>query len=291
MTTNESTAPKLNKWEGFAIKKKGASLLHQAFYNFQSRNTSSLKLIIESINEYGVKDFDWVLIHTGDRCPALNNENLIQDLNGHQFPFLSYSTSNNNFAHTIPDFIFDHWKEAGIDDFERVRRRIKRHDLAQPQSNLLGWRGANNTYARNLLGNFKNKLRYDFEYIQWAKATSSNILPANFLSLDEQIHRWRYLIDIEGEGYSGRLKLFLHSPRLVFIQWRKHQEFFYPMLKPWVHFVPVANDLSDLEANMEAIVNNPELEQRIIDAQREFAQIYLTRDFAKYYLAKQISAL
>lgn len=291
MTINESISPKLKKWEGFAIKKMGASLLHQAFYNFQSRNSSSLKLIIESINEYGVKDFDWILIHTGDRCPDHLNANMIQDLNGRQFPFLSYSTSYNNFTHTIPDFIFDHWKEAGIDDFERIRRRIKRHDIAQPKSNLLGWRGANNTFARNLLVNFKNKLRYDFEYIQWPKTPSTNTLPANFLSLDQQIHRWRYLIDIEGEGYSGRLKLLLNSPRLVFIQWRKHQEFFYPMLKPWVHFVPVANDLSDLEANLEIIVNNPELEQKIIGAQREFAQLYLNRDFAKYYLAKRLSEL
>ena len=38
-----------------------------------------------------------------------------------------------------------------------------------------------------------------------------------FKTLAEQVARFRYLIDIQGKGYSSRLKLLLHSGRPIFI--------------------------------------------------------------------------
>ena len=111
----------------------------------------------------------------------------------------------------------------------------------------------------------------------------------NFLSFQEQVKKWRFLIDMEGIGYSGRLKLFLASPRAVFIQDRIHEEFFFSHLKPWIHYIPVRNDLLDIEEALEKIKSNPELERKIIVNQRRFSQLYLTRDYAKYYLAQILS--
>ena len=99
----------------------------------------------------------------------------------------------------------------------------------------------------------------------------------NFISFHEQIERWRYLIDVEGTGYSGRFKLLLNSPRLVFLQDRPHKEDFFQYLVPWSHYVPVKRDLSDLRANLATIKSDPQLEKSIIENAREFSRKYLSR--------------
>jgi hypothetical protein len=73
---------------------------------------------------------------------------------------------------------------------------------------------------------FDDKTDFDCELIDWDRSDPNNLKAKNFVSFHDQIARWRYLIDIEGTGYSGRFKLLLSAPRLVFLQERPHKEDF-----------------------------------------------------------------
>jgi len=124
---------------------------------------------------------------------------------------------------------------------------------------------------------FWHNQTFDCRFIRWDQTDSNTQMPRNFLSLEDQIRKWRFHLDIEGAGYSGRLKLLLSSPRVVLIQKRPFEEFFFPELVPWVHYVPVERDFSDLTRNLEVLRSNPALEANIIHNARQFADRHLTR--------------
>ena len=290
-TDQFQNTPKLINWHGFAIKKQDGRLFLHDFLNYETRNQSTLKIITESIEEYRIHDFDWIIIHTGDRRPDTEESDIVVDLEGRKYFYFSYSTDKKNHLFTIPDFVFDHWRQTGLDDYEDTRNWLKRDDHSLPKTNMLGWRGANTNSSRNQLIAFNDKVNFDCEFIVWDRTNPERLIAKNFLSFTEQVESWRYFIDMEGVGYSGRLKLLLASPRLVFIQERTHEEFFFPLLKPWIHYVPLNNDLSNLMENLSIIKNNSELEEEIIFNQRIFSQFYLTRDFAKFQIAKSFALL
>ncbi|KAJ7620445.1 hypothetical protein FB45DRAFT_930229 [Roridomyces roridus] len=61
----------------------------------------------------------------------------------------------------------------------------------------------------------------------------------------EEAYGYKYLLDIDGNSFSGRYLGLLRSGSLVFKS-TAFTEFFTPWLRPWEHFVPVRPDLGDL---------------------------------------------
>ena len=86
------------------------------------------------------------------------------------------------------------------------------------------------------------------------------------------------LIDIEGRGYSGRLKYLLWSHRPLLIVDRPHKEYFFEYLKEWEHFIPVKRDLSDLIDKTLWCLNNYNEALIIAENAYQISKIYLTRD-------------
>jgi glycosyltransferase involved in cell wall biosynthesis len=64
---------------------------------------------------------------------------------------------------------------------------------------------------------------------------------------------------------------------VVFLQQRPFEEWYFPDLVPWLHYVPVARDLSDLVPALNRLRDDPELEQKIVVNAFEFAAARLTR--------------
>lgn len=99
-----------------------------------------------------------------------------------------------------------------------------------------------------------------------------------YISLEELVATYAVLIDIEGRGYSGRLKCLLWSRRPLIIVDRPHTEYFVKNLKEWIHYVPVKRDLSDLIEKTRWCLDNYEKAANIADQAYIFSQTYLTRD-------------
>ncbi|TFJ81628.1 hypothetical protein NSK_006879 [Nannochloropsis salina CCMP1776] len=70
---------------------------------------------------------------------------------------------------------------------------------------------------------------------------------APFLSVHEQF-RYQVLIDVDGNSWSSRLATLLSINSAVIKQETQYVEFFRPLLQPYKHYLPVKDDLSDLEA-------------------------------------------
>jgi hypothetical protein len=53
--------------------------------------------------------------------------------------------------------------------------------------------------------------------------------------MEDQVATYRYMIDVEGAGYSGRFKMLLHTKRVVLLQDRPWREWFFDDIEPFRH--------------------------------------------------------
>jgi hypothetical protein len=87
---------------------------------------------------------------------------------------------------------------------------------------------------------------------------------------------YKYLISTDGVGAGWkRLPTILASGSVLLMQHRWTQ-FFYPGLKPWVHYVPVDDDLSDLIERYRWLTAHPSDAQAIAGNGLRFARTILT---------------
>lgn len=266
----------------FAVRKSSNIVHVDDFGGIETRNRSTMKILLAAVDKFRIGDFPWLVVHTGDHdAPSFAN--------GH--PTFSYSTTSGEYDRACPDFIFDHWAQTHIDDYEQTATELTAIGASRPATDLLGWRGAATNKARNALVALNDNVDFDVEMVSWDTSDPHRHTCSNFVSLADQVRCWRYLIDIEGYGYSGRLKLLFFSRRLVFLQQRPAAEWYFPDLKPWVHYVPVRRDLTDLPTTLRLVKENPELEQHIIVNALEFAQQRLTRAAALERWAELLSGL
>ena len=92
------------------------------------------------------------------------------------------------------------------------------------------------------------------------------------------VKKYAFLIDIEGIGYSGRLKFLLWSQRPVLLVERPYKEYFFKDLIAWTHYIPVKRNLSDLFFKMNWCLKNKSRVAKIAANALEFSKKHLTRE-------------
>jgi hypothetical protein len=256
--------------DGFSVHSvDGQQLIREDKYSFEGRNDHTFALISDAFDRLKIP-FQTIHVNTGDKPCA-------KEWQGR--PVLSYSTTDNDLSHCCPDFVFNHWHVISELPYDKACKKFLQIK-GKPKTNQCGWRGVFTCPEREIFAaKAKNNSDFDVEEVSWDKSCTP-YRPVNGVTMEEAFKRWRYLIDIEGAGYSGRLKMLLAGSRLVFIVDRPYQEFFMPMLIPYVHYIPVKRDLSDLEEQMAFIRARPELEERIIGCMNAFWRAHLSREAA-----------
>lgn len=257
---------------GFYLRHKNGSIEVEAYGDYECRNTNTQELIAMAIERFQLADFDWIEVVTDDH--EVPNKN-------YGIPVFRYATRTNDFSQICPDFAFLHWRETGLDDYEETRKALIELGKQPPETTMLGWRGNVMTHEnRQKIVQKHDGKTIDARSIYWKKRADGTLRTKNFMSLPEQVQAWRYLIDVEGVGWSARLKLFFFSNRVVFLQERPMKEWYFPLMTPWKEYVPVRRDLGDLHEALARIQSDPELERSICAHALEFANTHLTRDSA-----------
>ena len=277
-------------WQGFALKKHLNNYYFQPYRDHDNRNSSTLNMIVNRCTELKIPDFDWLLVCVQDLFDwETNSDDLVIDAAGRTFEYLCYHTTTKNFARVIPDYCFDHWQTVGIDDYEQLRLQLS--SINQPaERDMIGWRGASNMWRQPLI-DLDDKINFDCEEIKWNHSNPKKLTATNYLSFLELATKYRFLIDVRGRGWSGRLKLLLCAPRVTFIVQREFEEFFFPYLEPWQHYVPVKQDFSDLSSNLARVRSDQSLENYIIDNVKMFASEHLTRQHALDVVGQKLQRL
>jgi hypothetical protein len=158
----------------------------------------------------------------------------------------------------IPDFVYDCWKECKIPAFDKITSSLVSTGKKKADMKKVGWIGNYNTSTIRLV---LAKLGQEFpEYLDIRNSNDKN---TKRMSLEELVETYKFLIDVEGVGYSGRTKLLFFSGRPLFIQERKRQDFALQSAVPYEHYIPVKNDLSDLIEQVKLVVDDEKLAKKI----------------------------
>ncbi len=243
------------------VQKSDGKLIFNEGSIFPSRNKSTIWQITEADKIYNWPDFPQFIIH-------------IHDI-GVKSVF-SYSQEN-SYENVIPDFTFHNWQEVRIEDYIETVNEIDKYGRLPFEVNKVGWMGVleTNPMRKTLfdIGQAHTDI-LDIINMNWKE----NQEPTRYMSLPELVSKYSTLIDIEGVGWSGRLKFLLWSHRPLIIVDRPHKEYYFEHLKEWEHYIPVKRDLSDLIEKTNWIMNNYDKAQKIAENAYEFAKIHLTRE-------------
>lgn len=244
-------------------------------HGFQSRNEATIILFLEAfalIKQNFNKNFS-IKFYTGD-YPIINQK------------CFSYSKSNeDDNIITIPNFDFAFWKEAGINDYQRQIDKIIEKSKLVFEVPKLFWIGNTQTNLTRQIffSKFKNENIIECIHFDPSDKTTIN----NFVTLEDHC-KYKYLIDLQGNGYSGRIKYLLFTGRPLIIQDRKFKTFYHSQLIPYEHYIPVKEDFSDLIAKINWLEENPEAAIEIGINAKNFAINNLQKESVINFYANQI---
>lgn len=189
----------------------------------------------------------------------------------------------------IPSPFFANWNDCQIKDYDDACDEIYAEGQKAPVYDKCFWAGNINTHSSRKVfyEKFKDNSHFEIFSMSWSNSGISKIAkPSAFMSMAEQT-KYKYLIDFRGNGWSGRLPFLLFSNRPLFYVAREPIGFFEKDLKPFVHYIPVKSDLTDLEEKYIWAENNCEETKQIAKNMVDYALTHLRRDMAiKYYAEK-----
>ena len=96
---------------------------------------------------------------------------------------------------------------------------------------------------------------------------------------------FRYLVDIEGNSYSQRLRPFLASDSIVLKTTPIWEEYFYRWLRAGEHFVEIGRDFVDLDERVAALEHDQDASREIAAAATDLAASTMSWSFALDYTA------
>jgi len=115
--------------------------------------------------------------------------------------------------------------------------------------------------------------------------------PASEASLESHC-QYKYLFNYRGVAASFRLKHLFLCRSLVFHVGSDWLEFFYPAMKPWVHYIPVPSNAGEQEIFhlLEFVKEHQDLAKGIADAGARFVEEQLKMEDVSCYWGKLIRA-
>eukprot|EP00823_Brevimastigomonas_motovehiculus_P001155 TRINITY_DN11684_c0_g1_i1.p1 TRINITY_DN11684_c0_g1~~TRINITY_DN11684_c0_g1_i1.p1 ORF type:complete len:423 (+),score=97.60 TRINITY_DN11684_c0_g1_i1:80-1348(+) len=95
---------------------------------------------------------------------------------------------------------------------------------------------------------------------------------------------YKYLFNFRGVAASFRHRHLFMCNSLVLHVGEEWKEFYYDLMKPWVHYVPIKTDLSDVEDTISFLKDNDDLAERISQNGFDFAFKHLRmQDVTNYW--------
>ena len=106
----------------------------------------------------------------------------------------------------------------------------------------------------------------------------------NYCSVAEYI-KYKYQILIDGNTTAWERAYWqLFSNSVIFKQNSNKIQWYYEGLKPWIHYIPIENDISDLPEKIKWALNNDEKVYEISQNAQKFAHENLNYEDILYYI-------
>jgi hypothetical protein len=249
---------------------------------YETRTKSTVHLLVEAATR--------ARLTTSVRIPVFTDDFVPSEVRERCFGYCTGPGAKNVIP--IPDFIFWAWPEVGIADYDSIATAMIAASAMVPEDDRLFWIGNPNTNSSrvtflNLAAQYPDLMLGVGMGWQPDGESAGEPLEAvgQYVSLPDHC-KYRFLIDLQARGYSGRTKLLLFSGRPLFLQERVWREYFYSDITPFVHYIPVKADLSDLIERIQWARANPAEVQAIAKNAQVYATKNLWRSNAVDHLAR-----
>ena len=158
------------------------------------------------------------------------------------------------------------------------------------------WRGSGSGFPQpNIRGHtvlsLRNNPNSDVKFIKDAKIEE---LPDEELYSDrvhiQEFLKYKYLLIIDGTVISSSLQWTFASGSVpILITHPGNNWWFKKYLVPMIHYVPIAYDLSDLESQIQWLIDNDDKAREIAENAVKFSKEYLSAEAQQKYLAEELN--
>jgi hypothetical protein len=137
---------------------------------------------------------------------------------------------------------------------------------------LAVWHGHKSGYMSHTKLHAPHMTQLPREKIVKLSEQRPELLSASFSKVPwDAFFQFRYIVAVSGNSYSGLLKEALWSNSCVLRQDSHAGEWYERFLEPWVHYVPVEFDLSDLFEKIEWAISHDDECRKIAENGHTFA--------------------
>lgn len=110
-------------------------------------------------------------------------------------------------------------------------------------------------------------------------------------SSHQQLFKYKYLLDIDGNASTfERCRLLLLSNSVLVKINSYFEQWYYKALTPWRHYVPIKQDLSNLESQLNFLQNNDLRAEKIADSGRRLAEVIFSSEKVDEYVDRLLWA-
>ncbi|KAL1987612.1 hypothetical protein VTN96DRAFT_3212 [Rasamsonia emersonii] len=207
-------------------------------------------------------------------------EDRIDDVTKPDYPvWVLTRTPSEQAAWLMPDFGFWAWENVqnSIGPYNQVVERIERNELPwEEKKDKLVWRGKPSfapKLRRALIEAARNKPWDDVRQVDWYQKT-------NVIGMEDHCN-YKFIAHVEGRSYSAGLK-YRQACRSVIVihklQFIQHHHYLLVSEGPRQNYVEVERNFTDLPEKMDALLQNPEMAERIANnSVKTFRERYLTQ--------------
>jgi len=167
----------------------------------------------------------------------------------------------------------------GENRYDEETKLVAKMGETPSTTNKIVWYGNIQTNPiRQLFYSIAEKYPDTFHVVNVDKIVSDIWHNPKFLSVLEQVKMAKYLIDLPGNGWSGRTQTLMFSNRPLLIVKPYFVEHWFYELVPWKHYIPIKSDLSDLLIVVKWCFENEERANKIAANALYFAKNNLKRE-------------
>jgi len=266
-------------------------------YETRSQSVKTMfKYVIDTFNDIPNMEF---LIHVGDSVNMMRNTT-----HPSKCPVFGFAKNRNNVVNdtytdgvvSIPCFSFWSWPEAQITRWDQKSISIKQAGDSIPfhmRKSQLFWRGARTGHRTDFVSiTEKYRQIMDVSFMSWQKSEFPGLSTHKEYRTLEQHCNYKYLLHLEGNTFSGRLKyLLLCGSPVIFAKINGWEEFWYHLLKHQENIIILDSSDEILLLNMtNYLFENSEQASRIGINGRNIVLKYLNEQAIICYMRNVLFA-
>lgn len=189
-------------------------------------------------------------------------------------------TINTNYDSKIPTAIF-RGSSTGCGTTIKNNPRLKLAYLSKKYKDHPRYRGMLDAQITKFTKTVKK--HYSDKYISYTDPKQLRLKPSKKISIGT-ISNYKYVINVEGNIAAFRLTLELSFNSVILLVSSNFSLWYQPLLQPWVHYVPVKADLSDLMDKIAWCKSNDSKCKEIASNALSFYNTYMNETFIYEYM-------